>query len=78
MASVKIYSTPACQYCVALKGWLKDQNIPFEDFNVAENAEARDEMVKKSGKLVVPVTDIDGEIIVGFDKEKMAKLLGIK
>ena len=78
MVSIKTYSTPSCQYCIALKGWLKDQNVPFEDFNVAENAEARDEMVKKSGKLVVPVTDIDGEIIVGFDKERMSKLIGIK
>lgn len=78
MAAIKIYSTPSCQYCYALKGWLKEKNTPFQDFNVAEDDRARDEMVKKSGKLVVPVIDIDGEIIVGFDKERIAKRIGIK
>lgn len=67
-----------CQYCIALKAWLKEKAIAFKDFNVAQDPRARDEMIKKSGRLVVPVLDIDGKIIVGFDKEKLARALGIK
>lgn len=77
MPKVKIYSTPTCPYCVTLKEFLKEKGIGFEDVNVAENAEAREEMVNKSGQMGVPVIDIDGEIIIGFDKEKISKLLSI-
>ena len=75
---VKIYSTPTCPYCVALKDWLTSKNIEFQDVNVAEDEKAREEMIQKSGQMGVPVIDIDGEIIVGFDKEKIAKILDIK
>lgn len=77
MAKIKIYSTPTCPYCVTLKGFLKEHDILFEDVNVAQDAQAREEMVEKSGQMGVPVSDIDGEIVVGFDKEKIKKLLSI-
>ena len=75
---VRVFSTSACPYCVTLKEFLKEQNVEFEDINVAENAAAREEMIKKSGQMGVPVVEIDKEIIVGFNKEKITKLLNIK
>jgi len=78
MSQVRIFSTPACPYCVTLKEFLKENNVVFEDINVAEDEQAREEMIKKSGQMGVPVVEIDGEIIVGFDKEKICQLLNIK
>ncbi len=75
---VKVYSTPVCPYCVTLKEFLKEHNIEFEDIDVSSDEKARDEMVKKSGQMGVPVTDINGEVIVGFDKERISKALGIE
>ncbi|MCA9375445.1 MAG: glutaredoxin family protein [Candidatus Doudnabacteria bacterium] len=77
MKSVTVYSTPTCPYCHQLKEYLKENNVSFEDKDVATDAAARDEMVQKSGQLGVPVSDIDGEIVVGFDREKVSELLGL-
>jgi glutaredoxin len=60
------------------KDFLKQNKIEFEDVDVSDNQKAANEMVKKSGQMGVPVTEIDGEIVVGFDKEKLKKILGIK
>ena len=73
MTKVKVYSTPTCPWCKKTKKFLKDNNIEFEDHNVAENTEAREEMVEKSGQLGVPVVEINNNIIVGFDKEAIQK-----
>ena len=75
MAKIKIYSTLACPYCVTLKEFLKEKNIEFEDVNVGQDAQAREEMISKSGQMGVPVIDINGKIIVGFDKEEINKAL---
>ncbi len=77
MSKVRVFSTPSCPYCVTLKEFLKEQKVEFEDVNVAENAEAREEMIKKSDQMEVPVVDIDGEFVVGFNKEKITKLLNL-
>ena len=74
---VKVYSTPTCPYCVTLKEFLKKHNIQFEDIDIAQNEKARDEMIKNSNQMGVPVVDIDGQIVIGFDKEKITQLLGI-
>jgi glutaredoxin 3 len=74
---VKIYSTPTCPYCIRAKQFLKDQNISFEDVDVSTNREAGEEMIQKSGQMGVPVLDIEGEIVVGFDKAKIIKTLGL-
>lgn len=60
------------------KDFLKEHNIEFEEIDVSENQDAANEMVKKSGQMGVPVTEIDDEIIVGFDKERLKELLDIK
>lgn len=78
MAKVRVYSTSHCPYCVTLKEFLNKHNIEFEDFNVGENRTAAEEMIRKSGQMGVPVIEIDGQIVVGFDKEKISQLLGIK
>lgn len=75
---IKVFTTPSCPYCVTLKQYLKDHNIEFEEIDVAENREAAEEMIQKSGQMGVPVIEINGEIVVGFDKEKISQLLGIK
>ena len=74
---IKVFSTPTCPYCVALKEFFKEHNIEFEDIDVSQDEKARDEMVEKSGQMGVPVVDINGEIVIGFDKEKISQLLKI-
>ncbi len=73
--NVKVYSTPTCPWCIRVKQFLKEINILFLDWDVSVDKIAADEMVKKSGQMGVPVIDIDGEIIIGFDKEKIKQLL---
>lgn len=75
--TVKVYSTSTCPYCVRAKQFLKENNIPFEDIDVAIDEAAAAEMVKASGQMGVPVLDIEGEIIVGFDKERIKQALGL-
>lgn len=71
MAKIKVYSTASCPFCLGLKGYLKDNHIEFEDFDVAEDENAREEMINKSGQMGVPVIEINGKLIIGFDKEKL-------
>ena len=75
MQKPRIFSTNSCPYCVALKSFLEENNIEFEELNVAENMEAQKEMVEKTGQLGVPVTNIGDQWIIGFDKDKISKLL---
>lgn len=75
---VKIYSTPYCPYCNTLKQYLKDHGIEFTDVDVAADENERAEMIKKTGQIGVPVVEIDGTVVIGFDKEKIDGLLKIK
>jgi len=77
MAKVIIYSTPNCVYCKMAKDFLTKNNIAFDDRNVATDLASRKEMFDKSHQMGVPVIDIDGEIIVGFDKDTIKNLLKI-
>ena len=72
---VKVYSTKTCPWCIKLKEYLKEKKIEFEDIDVGADQKAAEEMVKKSGQMGVPVIDINGKIIVGFDKEEIEKAL---
>lgn len=65
---IKVYSTESCPWCVKAKQYLKAKNVAFEDLNVQSDMIAREEMVKKSKQMGVPVLDINGNVIVGFDK----------
>lgn len=64
-------------YCKTLKGYFKKNNIEFEDIDISKDEQQLQKMIKDSGQMGVPVVDIDGEIIVGFDKERIDKLLKI-
>jgi len=78
MAKVTIYTTPTCVYCKATKAFFQEKNIQYTEKDVAIDEKARDEMVLRSGQMGVPVIDIDGKLIIGFDKAKLSELLGIK
>lgn len=74
---IKVYSTPTCPYCETLKEYLRENNINFEAVDVSQDKAALDEMIKKSGQMGVPVVDIDGQIVVGFDKKKIDEILNL-
>ncbi len=74
---VKVYSTPTCPWCRKLKQFLLTNKIAFQDLNVASDRIAREEMIKKTGQLAVPVVEIDGEIIVGYDENWLKQKLGL-
>ncbi|MFH1847556.1 MAG: glutaredoxin family protein [Candidatus Omnitrophota bacterium] len=77
MSDVKVYSTATCPYCVRVKQYLKEKAIKFEEINISEDPQKMQEMVEKSGQMGVPTLDIDGRIIVGFDKDKIEQALGL-
>ena len=74
---VKVYSTPTCPWCIRAKQFLKDNNVDFQDIDVSSNQQVVDELMQKSGQMGVPVLDIEGEIIVGFDKDRIKQSLGL-
>lgn len=78
MKKVILYSTPSCAYCQMIKQWLDENKIEYEAFNVAADDEKKKELMEKTGQLAVPVVDIEGELVIGFDKDKLSELLGIK
>ncbi len=75
MANVKIYSTPTCAYCKMAKEFFAQNGIQYQEFNVASDAVAREEMFNKSHQMGVPVIDVDGSIVIGFDKRNLETLL---
>ena len=75
---VTVYSTPTCSWCNTLKAYLKKNRILFTDVDVSKDQRAADELVKRSGQMGVPQTDINGEIIVGFNQARINELLEIK
>ena len=72
---IKIYSIPTCPHCKMAKQYLSSKGLSYQDFNISEDSLAQEEMTKLSGQMGVPVIDIDGEIVVGFDKERIDSLL---
>jgi glutaredoxin 3 len=75
MKKVIIYTTSWCPFCDATKEYLKSKGIEFEEKNVENDLQAREEMIEKSGQLGVPVIDIDGKIIIGFSPEEIEEAL---
>ena len=73
--SVKVYSTPTCPFCTMVKRYLKKNEVSFLDVDVSIDREQAMDMIKKSGQRGVPVIDFDGEIIIGFDKKRLAELI---
>lgn len=75
MKKVTIYSTPTCVYCKMAKDFFAKNNIAYTEHNVAVDEKAREDMFARSHQMGVPVIDVDGEIIVGFDKKALEDLL---
>lgn len=75
---VIVYSTPSCPWCNAAKRYFRERGIRFYDVDVSKDRKAAEEMVRKSGQMGVPVIDINGHIVVGFDRAKIDRLLGLK
>ncbi len=74
---VVVYSTPSCPACNRVKNFLKDKKIKFENVDVSKHRRKAMEMIEKSGQMGVPVIDIDGSIIVGYNKAAIERALGI-
>lgn len=72
---IKIYSTPSCVYCRMAKEYFVKNGVKYEEFNVAADLKAREEMFNKSRQMGVPVIDVDGKIIVGLDQEALEEAL---
>lgn len=77
MKQVTVYTTPSCSWCTTLKTYLRSNHILFTEVDVSKNEQAAKEMVQRSGQQGVPQTSIDGQIVVGFDKNKINRLLEI-
>ena len=73
--AIELYTTPSCAYCKKVKDYLRKNKIGFREYNVASDLRKADEMVKKSGQMGVPVLDINGKIIVGFNEPQIQRAL---
>jgi glutaredoxin 3 len=73
---VKVYSTPTCPYCTMAKKYLDSKNVKYEEYDVSQDRNAATQMIEKSGQRGVPVLEIDGNIVIGFDKERIDGLIG--
>ena len=72
---VTIYTTPTCTWCKKLKEWLKKKKISYQEHDVVESDDAREIMIDKTGQMAVPVIEIAGEVIVGFDEKRLEEIL---
>ncbi len=75
---VVVFSTPTCTFCNATKRYFRDKGVKFRDVDVSRDPAAARDMIRRSGQQGVPVIDIGGKIVVGFDRPKIDKLLGLK
>lgn len=78
MPRIRLFTTPICPYCFSLKKFLEEKGVEVEEIDVTKNEIAMEEMINATQQTTVPVLDIDGEFIVGFDREKICKLLKIE
>ena len=76
--SVTVYGTSVCLWCHRTREFLREQHIPFKDIDVSTNARAAAEMIKKSGQQGVPVINVNGELIIGFDEQRLRKALHLR
>lgn len=75
MKQVKIYTTPSCVYCIKTKDFFKANNVEYSEIDVLKDEKGREEMLNQTGKMAVPVIDIDGKIIIGFDELALKQAL---
>lgn len=75
--TVTIYSTPTCHFCKMAKDFFAEKGVEYTGYDVSTDAAKREEMIKMTGQLGVPVIVIGGDVMVGFDREKLAAKLGL-
>ncbi|GGA42792.1 glutaredoxin family protein [Psychrobacillus lasiicapitis] len=75
MNQIKVYTTNTCPYCTMMKNFLNEKELPFEEVNVQEDSNVADRLVKMTGEMGVPQTEINGQWILGFDPEKVMELV---
>ncbi|MCH7597901.1 glutaredoxin family protein [Patescibacteria group bacterium] len=75
--NITMYTTPTCHFCHMTKEFLKKKGIEYTDYNVAEDADKRKEMIERSGQMGVPVIFVGDEMLIGFDKDKLSTALGL-
>ncbi|MBX5477291.1 MAG: glutaredoxin family protein [Clostridia bacterium] len=76
--AVTVYTTPTCPYCRSAKRFLQERNVPFREVDVSRDPRAAAELVRRTGQTGVPVIDVNGEIIVGFDVARLQRALGVR
>jgi len=76
--NIKVYCTPHCPWCTAAKDYLKSHGFEFEEIDVSTDPLLAEELIKKSGQMGVPVIEIDDELIIGFNRERIDEVLNIK
>ncbi len=74
---VLVFTTPTCPWCTKVKSYLKQRRVPFREVDVSRDASAARDLVRRTGQMGVPVVEIDGRPIVGFDKPQIDRLLGL-
>jgi glutaredoxin 3 len=74
---VLVFTTPSCPWCVRAKQYLRERNVPFREVDVSRDVAAARDLVRRTGQMGVPVVEIDGRPIVGFDKPQIDRLLGL-
>lgn len=75
--SIKVYTTPECRFCDAVKTFIEEKGFEYEEIDVGNNQILADQMIREKGQIIVPLVEIDGEVILGFDRQKIESLLYI-
>ncbi len=83
MKKVKVYTTPTCMYCKMVKNFFDDKGVEYSEIDLSVDVAAREEVVKKTNQMGVPVIEIaeegnNPEYVIGFDQATLSSLLGIK
>lgn len=73
--TVKIYTSPTCPYCLMAKTFMENNNIEYEEIDVSSNEKIAMDIIKKSGHIGVPIIEVNGSYIAGFDEEELKKKL---
>ncbi len=76
--NVSIYTTPVCVYCKKAKDFFQKNGVDYNEYNVITDEKRRDEMITRSGQMGVPVIDVDGRLVIGYDERRLRELLHIR
>lgn len=71
-----VYTTNSCAYCVMVKKYLTAKNVQFTEVNLEDNPEKRQELFERTGAMTVPITEKDGQYVIGWNPSQLAKLIG--